>query len=71
MGRSAGSAVPVTERQTDITPQEPDVSQPDDDELRGGTTETDDEPMGVQPDADPDEPEQPGIPDSDEPPQDA
>jgi hypothetical protein len=61
----------MTERQTDITPEDPDLERPGDDELEGGTTETPDEPMGVQPEADPSEPDQPGIPDEDEPPQDA
>jgi hypothetical protein len=61
----------MTERQTDITPEDPDLERPDEDELAGGTVETPDEPMGVQPGADPSEPVQPGIPDEDEPPQDA
>lgn len=69
MGRPAGTAVLVTERQTDITPEEPDVSLPADDELRGGTTETPDRPMGVQPGDDPDLNDQPGIP-AEEPQQD-
>ena len=49
----------MTERQTDITPEETDYEPPSDDELRGGTTEIDDEPpVGAQP----------GIPENGEPP---
>ncbi len=59
----------MTKRQTDITPEEPDLSLPDDDELRGGTTETPDQPLGVQRDEDPDINDQPGIP-AEEPQQD-
>jgi hypothetical protein len=68
MGRAAGTPVDVTERQTDITEEEPDLQPPADDELRGGTTEIPDEPMGVPADGDSSVGDQPGIPEEGEPP---
>jgi hypothetical protein len=56
------------ERQTDITPDDPDLERPSDDELRGGATEIDDEPMGVPADGDSSVGDQPGIPAEGEPP---
>lgn len=56
------------ERQTDITPEDPDLEHPADDELRGGEAEIDDEPLGVPADGDSSVNEQPGIPAEGEPP---
>ena len=58
----------MTERQNDISPEDPDYERPDDDELRGGSTEVDDEPMGVPADGDTSVSDQPGIPREGEPP---
>jgi hypothetical protein len=58
----------VTERQTDITPEEPDYERPADEDVRGGETEIDDEPLGVPADGDSSVNDQPGIPDGGEPP---
>ena len=50
-----------------MSDETPDL--PDDDELRGGTTEIDDEPLGVPADGDSDHVgDQPGIPSEGEPP---
>lgn len=57
----------MTERQTDITPTDPDLERPDDDEQRGGTTEVPDEPLGVPADGDSSVGDQPGIPDGEPP----
>ena len=57
----------MTERQTDITPDEPDLEHPDDDEQRGGTSEIPDEPLGVPAEGDSSVGDQPGIPDTEPP----
>ena len=55
------------ERQTDITPQDPEI--PDErPEAGGGESQIPDQPMGVQPDMDTEETPLPGLPEN-EPPQ--
>lgn len=56
------------DRQTDITPEDPDLTPPEGDELEEGNTEIDDEPMGVPADGDSTVNDQPGIPRDGEPP---
>lgn len=58
----------MTERQTDITPEDPDLEKPDSEEpLEEGNTEVPDEPMGVPAEGESSVGDQPGIPEGEPP----